>query len=64
MAVVQASVTVNLSDMPRTLALLRKELADILRAQGEGEPAFIRRKLDRCAAVFETGIREDEADGR
>ena len=53
-----ATIRVNLGDMPAIVWRLRQAMADVLRAEAEGEPEFTARKLREIAARFEAGISE------
>lgn len=54
-----ARISLDLLNCPRLIADLRREMANLLRREADGEPEFVRRKLFRCAEAFESGITED-----
>jgi hypothetical protein len=52
---VNGRIEVRIADMPEVLAGLRHEMARMLRARAEGEPATVRAALEEVAAAFEAG---------
>lgn len=57
-----AHLTLDISSMPELIWSLRRELADLIRAEAEGEPAFVAARLLRIADMFEAGM--SDAEGR
>lgn len=51
-----AKITLEISGLPEVIQALRRQLAQILRNEADGEPDHVARKLNRIADDFETGI--------
>lgn len=45
--------------MPELLALVQREMADVLREAAADEPPALARRLREIADLFETGLREE-----
>lgn len=56
------NITVDIAKLPEVLAGLRREMANALRREAEGEPPFVQRKLEAIAASFEVGETEIPSD--
>ncbi len=54
-----ATIKLSIEDMPKVLAGIRREIANMLRAEAEGEPEFVASKLREIAARFESGMESD-----
>lgn len=57
MAKLEANIVVDVMKAPELIAGLRKEMADMLREEADGEPQIVKRKLEALAAAFEVGSR-------
>lgn len=57
------TISIRLEDSPKLVFGLSQSLADLLREEAEGEPEFVRKKLESVAAKFEAGIRAAEREG-
>lgn len=55
----QASLTIDVQNVPELIAELRREMAAILRAEAQDEPSrYVRERLESIAATFECGQME------
>ena len=52
-------VEMSILDMPILIAILRREMAEIIRLGAEDEPPPVKIRLLEFAAVFETGQKEN-----
>jgi hypothetical protein len=51
--------TIAVTGMPELLALVQREMADVLREAAADEPPALARRLREIADLFETGLREE-----
>lgn len=60
---VRASLEIRIADTPEMIAILRREMALILREAADGEPQQVQEFAVRVAAAFEVGaLVEDDGD--